>query len=84
LAAILPEGGSLVICSGSASKALFKIILDPDLKEIGKIEATEVKEEKTETIATLWEGKGVALLFVDGGIKGNYCNKIVDKIFGAV
>lgn len=83
LAAVLPEGGSLVVCGGGAPKALFKIILDPDLSEVGKIEATEVKEDKTSTVATLWEGKGVAILFLDD-VKGNYCSAIIDKIYGAV
>jgi len=63
---------------------LFKILLDPDLNQCGKIEATELKEDKKETVATLWEAKGLAFIFIEGGVKSNYCSQIVDKIFPAV
>lgn len=74
----------MVLCGEGTPQALFKIILDSDLSEAGKIEATDNKEEKTETIATLWHGKGVALLFLTSGIKANYCSEIIDNLFPAV
>lgn len=73
-----------MVCSKGAPQALFKIILDPDLSEVGKIEVTMTKEDKTETVATLWEAKGVVLLFMNQDIGGNQCGQVVDKIFGAV
>ena len=82
LAGALPQDGSLVVCTLGAPQALFKIILDADLTEVGKIEVTEKKEDKTETVATLWKSNGVALLFLTSSIKSNYCVRIVDKFFG--
>lgn len=71
-----------MVCAVGTPQALFKIILDSDLTEVGKIEVTEKKEDKTETVATLWQSKGVALLFLTASIKSNYCTRIVDKFYG--
>ena len=83
LASVMPDGGSLVICAEGAVQALFKIIMDPDMSEVGKIEVTLKKEDKTETVATLWQGKGVAMFFMTSNVKSNYCSEIVEKLFAA-
>ena len=75
----VPQNGHVVVCNPGATQALFRILYDDSIAEIGKIEA-ECKEKKTEAISIKVAGN-LVLLFVSGVMKSHFCGRIIDKLF---
>ena len=76
----IPSGIKFVVISNpGCPQALFKIVLDKDLKEIGKVTATQ--QEKTKDCLTLFTAGNLLILQVDPSIQGAYCSQIVDTLW---
>ena len=71
--AAIPSGAvRVVVCSPGVAEALFRIILHPDVEEIGSVKATH--KEETDEVVKLVKCKNLLVLQLTKDLKSAHCN----------